>query len=52
LAVEARISSPEKESKEKFLSQQVITVDAADEFDALIPDIKELASRYYKQQDE
>jgi len=44
-AVAARISSPESEIKEKFLSQQVITVDAADEFDSLIPDLKELANR-------
>lgn len=50
-AIIALISSPTEE-KERILSHQVTTVDSAAEFDALIPDFKELASRYYKQQDE
>lgn len=51
-AMEAMISSPATERREMFLSLQVTTVDSAAEFDALIPYFKELASRYYKQQDE
>lgn len=50
-AINALISLPEAE-REKILSLQVTTVDSAAEFDALIPDFKELASRYYKQQEE
>lgn len=50
-AITALFFSPGAE-KEKVLSLQATTVEAAEEFDALIPDFKELANRYYKQQDE